>query len=159
MVHTVAPSGKGQFMTVADIASIVTAVGVFFAVIGLFAQTRQRKFGLAELYIQRYWQIDDAMKLAVAEGKSDAVDQARYLVLCEDEYEVAQLGWIDANVWTAWHEAIVNGTRSAVLPEDGFRLLKACRNGQPHKPYQCPGLGAVRRGRRFFWWIERRTGG
>src|SRR6476661_3399334 len=107
-------------MTVADIASIVTAVGVFFAVIGLFAQTRQRKFGLAELYIQRYWQIDDAMKLAVAEGKSDAVDQARYLVLCEDEYEVAQLGWIDANVWRVWHEAIVIGTQPIDLPESSL---------------------------------------
>jgi hypothetical protein len=68
-------------LSIVDIASIVTAIGVIFAVIGLFAQTRQRKFGHTEIYAQRYWQIDDEKELAVAEGRSDGVHQDRYLVL------------------------------------------------------------------------------
>jgi hypothetical protein len=53
-----------------DIATIVTAVGVFVAVLGLRAAQRQRMRQFETLYVQRYWSLMDGLSLDVLRGKT-----------------------------------------------------------------------------------------
>jgi hypothetical protein len=86
---------------------VITALGVLIAAFGvpaLFVQMRlqlqQRKLELGNFYIQRYWEIDDAM-LTAPPKRTDSHRHKphRYLRLCEDEYDAASYGWLDPMHW------------------------------------------------------------
>lgn len=138
---------------IGDIAGIATAVAVLLAAAGLFAQTHQRKFGIAQLYIERYWHVDEAF-LTNPRPNPDSPDARRYLRLCEDEYDVAGFGWIDVGVWRTWHDGICGQVRRLGLRVDGYDHLAACLGSYDHIATKCPGVDRHGWRRRVTWWIE-----
>jgi hypothetical protein len=136
-------------LSVTELANVATAVGVLVAVYGILAQNRQRKLGLVQLYVQRYWELDDAIRLAEAADQSVSVHHERYLRLCEDEYEVTGLGWIPMSVWAIWHEGIQNGVRGLGTDTHDLHWLQACLTCETHHAIVCPGLGSSGRWRRW----------
>ncbi len=154
---------RGLGLVIRDIAGIATAVGVLLAVFGLFAQTHQKKFALAQLYIKRYWAIDDDLTRTENEGASTmsarARDVKRYLRLCEDEFEIARLGWIDAAIWDVWHEGICTQITKLQAETNDFALLTECATGgDGHSARRCPAMSEMSRRHKLIWWFERRLG-
>lgn len=138
---------------IGDLAGIATAIGVLLAAAGLFAQTHQRKFGIAQLYIERYWQVDEAF-LAERRPHADSADARRYLRLCEDEYDVARLGWIDVGVWRIWHDGIRDQVRRLQLDVRTYDHLTACLADDHHSATTCPGVAGHGWRRKLTWWVE-----
>jgi hypothetical protein len=141
---------------IGDIAGIATALAVFIATAGVFAQGRARRFGLAQVYIRRYWQIDDNL---LDEGSltPDSANARRYFRLCEDEFDAAREGWIDVAVWRAWHASIrlqVSGFEHNEVAK--YEQLQRCMDQDPqnHKATRCKGLGKVRWRQKIWWWLE-----
>lgn len=123
------------------------------AAAGLFAQTQARKFGLAQVYIQRYWEIDDRF---IEEGcpSPGSANARRYLRLCEDEFEVARQGWIDLGVWRTWHSGIRLQVAELELDVSKYELLSQCVHTPEHQPSRCPSIRTAGMRRRFRWWFE-----
>lgn len=97
---------------IADIALIVTALGVLAAVFGLRQSNRERLRQFEAMYVQRYWSILDELSLkALGNPTSDPVgdDDAKairaYLFLCEDELEMRGRGYIADSTYRIWSEA------------------------------------------------------
>ncbi|ORI21138.1 hypothetical protein BJI47_16960 [Rhodococcus sp. 1168] len=125
---------------------IGTLVGVLAAVLALFIQVRQRKFALAQQYIERFWEIDDSISRAECVGVDVDINlhHRRYAKLCEDEMEVVSLGWIDRRTWHVWHAGIVSSTSTTrtVKTESEFDFLHACRMSSTHDGSHCPAWAA-----------------
>ena len=141
---------------IGDIAGMATALAVLIAATGVFAQSRTRKFSLAQVYVQRYWQIDDDLP---PDGSlnHDSANVRRYLRLCEDEFDAARQGWIDVAVWRDWHDSILPRLRKLDLEHvRNFEQLKLCREQRQrdHKATKCEGLRKVRWRQRIWWWLE-----
>src|SRR4051794_35312043 len=114
----------------------------------------QAEFG--NLYIQRYWDIDDDLLLALKGSKEHKRHRHRYLRLFEDEFDVASLGFLDAKQWRAWHSLLDNAKHLTRVVEDlavanpegdEFLRLRACirqrRTTHPtHEPKHCHGRDA-----------------
>jgi hypothetical protein len=144
---------------IGDLASVATAVGVLLAAWGLRVQARQRKISLTQLYVKRFWELDDAVRLAKADGAPLSVHHERYLRLCEDEYEIARLGWIELKVWDVWHEGIQIGVSKLSVEPTDLQLLQRCRRqGSDHRGHQCEILSDASAPRKAMWWVERRLG-
>jgi hypothetical protein len=140
---------------IGDIAGIATAVAVLIAAGGLFAQSRARKFGLAQVYIERYWVVDEYF-LPARRPEPTSADARRYLRLCEDEFDAAQQGWIDVAVWRTWHSGIREQVHELNLDVSAYDHLRVCMAGAAgHEATSCPGLGKPGLRRRLTWWIER----
>jgi hypothetical protein len=97
---------------IADIALIVTAVGVLAAVFGLRQSNRERLRQFEAMYVQRYWSILDQLSLGAldmsAPGSVNADDRKAiraYLFLCEDELEMRGRGYIADSTYKIWSEA------------------------------------------------------
>ncbi|MFI7171645.1 hypothetical protein [Rhodococcoides fascians] len=129
-----------------------TSIGVLAAVAALYIQVRQRKFALAQQYIERYWQIDDSVMKAEDSRVDDDLrhHRRRYTKLCEDEMEIVSLGWIDKRTWMVWHQGLVSDSAKASTAETqaGFEYLSACRNSGAHDGEHCPAWLARSRWRR-----------
>jgi hypothetical protein len=138
---------------IGEIAGVAMAVGVFIGAAGLFAQTRARKFGLAQVYIKRYWEVDELF-VRDDHQRQDSTYARRYLRLCEDEFDAAQLGWVDIAVWRAWHEGIRSQVKRERFNVDKYGQLKRCMEQRDHEPTKCPGLGKVSVRRKFSWRFE-----
>jgi hypothetical protein len=139
---------------IGDVVGISTAVAVFIAAAGVFAQSRARKFGLAQVYIKRYWKIDDHL---LQEGcpSPDSANAGRYLRLCEDEFDAARQGWIDVAVWRAWHGSIQSQVRELGLNDvRKYKQLQRCMDQPDHKATKCEGLGKVLWRQKIWWWLE-----
>lgn len=143
---------------IGDIASVATAVGVLLAAVGLFAQVRQRKFALEQMYIERYWAIDDDWTLSRHSGSPDTAHRERYWRLCEDEFEIARLGWIGARVWDVWHDGIVTAINANRPAFGTYHLLDTCMTQAEHRARECPALAGAGRRRRASWLVERVLG-
>jgi hypothetical protein len=98
---------------VGDIALVVTAIGVLGAVFGLRQSYRERLQQFEAMYVGRYWAIQDRMSLDALKGSdpkiiSHADEQAirAYLLLCEDELEMRQAGYIGDGTYILWAAGI-----------------------------------------------------
>jgi len=58
------------------------------------------------LYIERYWQIDDDLLLEPKGSERHRQHRHRYLRLFEDEFDVAYLDFLDPQQWEAWHSVL-----------------------------------------------------
>lgn len=58
------------------------------------------------LYIERYWNIDDALLIEPKDEELHRHHRHRYIRLFEDEFDVANLGFLDARQWEAWHSLL-----------------------------------------------------
>jgi len=106
--------------TLAQVATIITGLGVLFAVWQLREAKIQRLRQFEDLYIQRYWTLMDALSFpalremligwpaASTEGlapdpeESDLRAGYAYLILCEDEAELRAAGWVTDATWRLW---------------------------------------------------------
>jgi hypothetical protein len=138
---------------IGEIAGVATAIAVFVAAAGLFTQTRARKFGLAQVYIERYWEVDEFFLREGCPGP-DSANARRYLRLCEDEFDAARLGWVDIAVWGAWHEGIRLQVVELGLDFRKYGQLKRCIDQGDHEPTKCNGFEKISVRRKLSWWFE-----
>lgn len=134
------------------VGTLATAiVGLALIVWQLREQRRAIRAEFGNLYVQRYWEIDDAL---LCEPKGTArhdQHRHRYLRLFEDEYDVASLGFLDRQQWRAWHSTLDQPTNLAQVKSDlldctfsvgSFQKLRTCidqrdREGRPHDVVDC----------------------
>jgi hypothetical protein len=93
------------------LGTLVTAVAGLSLVGWQLHQQRvamQAEFG--NLYIQRYWDIDDDLLISTKGSEEHRRHRHRYLRLFEDEFDVAGLGFLNSQQWRAWH-SILDGQR------------------------------------------------
>src|SRR5689334_21243876 len=81
----------------------VAMVGLALVVWQLREQRRGMRAEFGNLYVQRYWEIDDDLLLETKGSDRHRQHRHRYLRRFEDEYDVAALGFLDARQWQAWH--------------------------------------------------------
>jgi hypothetical protein len=137
-------------MSVQTMSLVITALGVLIAAFGVPAlfvqmrlQLRQRKLELGNFYIQRYWEIDDAMLIVSKGTDSHRHQRNRYLGLCEDEYDAASYGWLDPMHWKIWHESTLEDDLAVRDPgAEGFPSVRAClvqvrTEGRSHSIERC----------------------
>jgi hypothetical protein len=151
----------------ADIALIVTAVGVLAAVFGLRQSNRERLRQFEAMYVQRYWSILDQLSLDALAGstknppsEADSKAVRAYLFLCEDELEMRGRGYIADTTYKIWADSAVTqlqqpifqATWEQVLKESTFpykHLHNLCSQPQSYDPLA---IGFVRR------WVRGLTG-
>jgi hypothetical protein len=116
---------------IADIALIVTAVGVLAAVFGLRQSNRERLRQFEAMYVQRYWSILDQLSLgALGMSASDSVSAddkkaiRAYLFLCEDELEMRGRGYIADSTYRIWSEAAKAQLEQPMFQEVWNQLTK-----------------------------------
>jgi hypothetical protein len=124
-------------MSVETMSLGITALGVLIAAIGvpvllvqMRVQLKQRKLELGNFYIQRYWEIDDAMLLETKGTDSHRRERHRYLRLSEDDYVAASNRWLDPMHWEIWHEWLTSPEGASNLEAD----LAACDPGRERFP-------------------------
>ena len=114
---------------------LVAIVGLSLVVWQLREQRRGMRAEFGNLYVQRYWQIDDDLLLEPKGSDKHRQHRHRYLRLFEDEFDVAALGFLDRKQWDAWHGVLadrasldrVKDDLSVCDPkEDSFARLRAC---------------------------------
>ena len=149
-----------SFWETPSITEIVTLVGILGGVGTLYATMRLRKTTFGLEYIKRYWDIEDRLRSAEAAGDQEGkkLQVERYIRLCEDEYELAELGFVDSRSWPVWHTGIrqlllgsLSEDSAIILAERNyqFELVRECLR-QPdteHKAWGCPSVR--RRGRKL----------
>ena len=115
----------------ADIALIVTAVGVLAAVFGLRQSNRERLRQFEAMYVQRYWSILDQLSLGTLAGSagnppSDADLKAvrAYLLLCEDELEMRGRGYIADTTYKIWTDSAVAQLQQPIFQAVWEQVLK-----------------------------------
>lgn len=102
-----------------DMATLLVAVvGVVWGLVELTQSRRQQRLELGNLYIQRFWQIDDDL-LRFSKGSADHRQaRHRYLRLCEDEFEAAANNWLDQQQSAVWHGWIATESQRVLLIDD-----------------------------------------
>lgn len=122
-----------------ETSTLVVAVGgVTLAMRELRQGNRQQRLELGNLYIQRYWQIDDDMLRLPKGSQEHTHSRHRYLRLCEDEFEAARNGWLDDAQWAVWHSWLTRENGQWQLKSDldacdlsaaGFEHVRNCLEG------------------------------
>jgi hypothetical protein len=116
---------------VADIALVVTAVGVLGAVYGLRQSYRERLRQFEAMYVQRYWSILDQLSLDAVSGSAPA--QIRegderairaYIILCEDELEMRANGYIGDSTYRVWADSICEQLRQPMFAQIWNQVCK-----------------------------------
>jgi hypothetical protein len=133
------------------------AVGIFAAVVGLFftgfsvwLARDEIRDAYEQRYVERYWQIaDDQLRVKYGETDSNLAEmhRERYLRLCEDEFEAANLGNVSRRTWRVWHAAIEQALEPKTLDRvtlEGadsaeYVMLRACIRASAHAAGSCPG--------------------
>src|SRR3954468_16244014 len=87
---------------------VIAIVGLSLVGWQLREQRRAMRAEFGNLYIQRYWQIDDDLLLEAKGSDRHKQHRHRYLRLFEDEFDVALLGFLDGEQWRAWHSVLDN---------------------------------------------------
>ena len=138
---------------ISQVANVATAIAVLVAALSLFAQSRSRKFALAQVYIERFWAVDEYLIHNPCPAAGSA-DTRRYLRLCEDEFDAARQGWIDVAVWRTWHTGIRSQVIRLGVDVSEYEQLHSCIEQPDHPPTKCPGLGKTGWPRRIWWFFE-----
>ena len=96
-----------------DIALIVTALGVIGVMFGLRQSYRERLRQFESLYVERYWKILDQLSLAAVKASraasvspEDEKVIRNYILLCEDELQMRQGGYISDSTYTVWADGM-----------------------------------------------------
>lgn len=118
------------------VGTLATAViGLSLVVWQLREQRRAMRAEFGNLYIQRYWQIDDDLLLAEKGTPLHDQHRHRYLRLFEDEFDVSALGFLDTHQWASWHAVLDEPAALATVRRDleecspsdtSFKRLRAC---------------------------------
>lgn len=102
---------------------------------------------LGNLYIKRYWEIDDDLLILPKGSPEHTRARYRYLRLSEDEFEAASRRWLDKKQWVVWHEWLTQPkaqdklredlSRCSSDPADFDRLQRCLRSGVNHSWSSC----------------------
>lgn len=100
---------------IGDIALIVTAIGVLGVVLGLRQNYRERLRQFEAMYVERYWMILDKLSIDALSGscpdkitEDDNKAIRSYILLCEDELEMRENGYIADSTYELWADGIRN---------------------------------------------------
>lgn len=131
----------------------ITLIAVLVALIAVVVEglrvRRGQRHALAAQYIQRYWDIDDQLLLAVKGSESHRRHRHRYLRLCEDEFAAVRAGSLDTEMWKEWHSWLAAPAQRQLLEDDlltvgdrgVFEYVRACLRGEDgHLWTQCPAV-------------------
>lgn len=134
--------------------TLVTAiVGLGLVLFQLSDQRRAMRAQFGNMYIERYWQIDDSLLLETKDTDEHRRHRHRYLRLFEDEFDVARLGFLDERQWAVWHSVLDDGKSLSLVQEDlalcdpkreAFQRLRSCiaqreGSGDRHDIADCAG--------------------
>lgn len=149
-----------------DGASWIAAGTLVTAILGLTIvggqlreQRRAMRAQFDNLYIERYWQIDDALLFERKDTERHRQHQHRYLRLFEDEFDVARLGFLDSKQWQTWHSVLDDGKLLGLVRKDlvacnpdgdEFLRLRTCINQRlgeaaTHAAKNCRGNSVTQR--------------
>lgn len=105
------PPAEGRL--VSEIALIVTARGVLGVMVGLRQNCRERLRQFESMYVQRYWKLLDQLSLeavkaspAADAGREDEKAIRNYILLCEDELQMRQNGYISDSTYEVWADGM-----------------------------------------------------
>ena len=144
-----------DFQVWLGIGTLSTATaGLMLVTWQLREQRRALRAEFGNLYIQRYWEIDDRLMFETKGSKEHRQNRHRYLRLFEDEFDVAKMGFLEIAQWRAWHSVLddshvlarVKGDLMTCNPRrDMFVRLRACiaqreEDQGPHGARACDGL-------------------
>jgi hypothetical protein len=109
---------------VADIALLVTAIGVLGVVLGLRQNYRERLRQFETRYVERYWSILDKLSIDALSGSSlekiiedDNKAIRGYILLCEDELEMRENGYIADSTYRLWADGIQSQFEQPIFKE------------------------------------------
>lgn len=95
----------------ADVATVIGGIAVLFALVPILEGRKQRLRDAEQWYIDRYWAIQDRIKIVSTRSglrkrptSRDIFDELR---LCEDEVESRQNGFITSPTWKVWRGSIL----------------------------------------------------
>lgn len=137
------------------LGTLVTAVlGVILGLRQLKRSQRLERLELGNLYVQRYWEIDDAMLLTEKGSDEHRRHRRRYLRLCDDEFEAARQDWLDPDQWAVWHSFLSQDSGRRKLEADlaslgaggtEFEFVRTCLSATSgHSWVACPANNARR---------------
>lgn len=101
-----------------DLASLIieglTLLAIVFAVLQLVGDRNQRHREFENLYVQRYWNLEDSLSDEVYLNKSDVQPTlgsdyrliVSYLRLCEDQIDIRREGFVTDRTWKIWADGI-----------------------------------------------------
>lgn len=123
----------------ADIAAIATALGVIAAAGQLWFNSRQARAQFEHQFVQRFWALEDERLKSPGDDQAYA---ARYLRLCEDEFEARRLRQVSRATWAVWHPSIREGAAAFREARSGtYEWVGACLSGpSDHSAAECCGL-------------------
>lgn len=139
------------------LATLTAAVvGLTLVVRQLREQRRAMRVELGNLYIQRFWQIDDDLLLEPKGTKRHNQHRHRYLRLFEDEFDVAALDFLDERQWDVWHSVLDDPNALSLVESDltlcspagdNFVRLRRCiqqrvQDGRRHGVGECQGTSS-----------------
>lgn len=108
----------------ADIALVVTAIGVLGAVYSLRQSYRERLRQFEAMYVERYWSLLDQLSLSALKGSpfteiSETDERAirAYIRLCEDELEMRQNAYVGDTTYRIWSDAICEQFKQAMFQQ------------------------------------------
>jgi hypothetical protein len=100
---------------ISDIALFATAIGVFGAMFALRQSYRERLRQFEAMYVERYWKILDQLSLdalRVSDPPQISSDDEKairsYILLCEDELQMRQNGYISNSTYRVWAEGMID---------------------------------------------------
>lgn len=89
------------------VASLIALVGLGFVWSQLRLQKQQLVRDLENDYVQRYWQIRDALDAAERGSDEERRWRIAYMRLCEDQIDLQALsGRVTEETWAQWDEAM-----------------------------------------------------
>lgn len=98
---------------ITDIATVVTAIGVIGAVLGLRQNYRERLQQFESMYVARYWDILDRLSLTAVHGspsgrllEEDEKAVRSYIRLSEDELEMRKNGYVSDSTYALWADGL-----------------------------------------------------
>lgn len=140
------------------LGTLVTAiVGLSLVAWQLREQRSAMRAEFGNMYIEHYWQIDDNLLFEPKGSDRHRQHRHRYLRLFEDEFDVANLGFLDVPQWRAWHGVLDDAPALDLVKDDlrvcdpeaaAFRRLRACiaqrdRDSRGHDASNCAGSDAL----------------
>ena len=99
-------------MTLADVASVATAVGLFAIFYQLGLTRRQLRAGFEQTFVDRYLAIAARIPLELILGETARLDAASeralydYFELCEEELYYRRGGRVSRGTWLEWWDGI-----------------------------------------------------
>lgn len=107
------------------VAQIITAFGVVLAMLQLIKLNQQQHREFEQLYVQRYWSIQDRFSPSFQLGKTgkrlgieDRAAAHAYLQLCEDELDMYKALRFTQSTWRIWDEGM-----QASLRQEPFKSM------------------------------------